>query len=247
MRIFKRVCFLLFIIVFLVGGVYSIYMFYVQSGKENALKKETDKGFNFVREVQSENKSGKEKSMALLEKLREDRGTNIIKGYLSTGEGGIQEPFVHTKDDRFNRKNLFEQYDDVGTVFLYKENNSPMDDVTTYFGHRLDNYNARFTPIGKYNKFKDKVQNLDIFIEEGILKYKLVYVVTVSSNWYDKYNTWSSSGLKEFWRDSSKEGTILDSFGGFKEGQKYAVLSTCSNNAGSFVTVAIYKLLDFEK
>lgn len=191
--------------------------------------------------------SGKEKAKIALDKIREELKQPNIVGYLTTGEGGINEPFMWAEDDRYLNSNLFGEYDDIGTVFLYKFNKSPFDDVTTYFGHRLHYYDIRFSPIGKYEKFKDKVKTLDVYTDEGILKYKLAMVVSVNRMWYDNFVTWTAEGLAEFWKSVEQNGTIYDKFEEYNPDKKYAILSTCNDSDAINSAVAIYELVEFEK
>lgn len=190
--------------------------------------------------------SGIEKSKKVLEKVREDYKEPGILGFMSTGEGGINEPFMWASDDRFLNCDVHGNYSEFGSIFLYRLNSSPLDEITTYYGHRLEQRQTRFSMIGKYNKYKDKVQNLDIYTDQGILHYKLVYVVVVDGKWYQDYNTWSRGGLKVFWEDSKDTGKVLDSFREFDSGKKYTVLSTCNEASGVHNAVAIYELIEEE-
>lgn len=243
--------FLSVLLVFLLVCV-SAFCFYMFFNKELRDLKEGNKinqVVSAIKEVEAKEKekSGKEIANEVINRVRKEMGAEDILGYMSTGDGGINEPFMWAEDDRYLDRNVHNVYDGLGTIFLYRYNSSPMDEVTTYFGHRIAHSGIRFSPIGKYESYKDKLKELAIYTSEGILKYKLSMVVRVNRKWYDDFNTWSREGLREFWEKAELGGIVYDKFSEYQDGKKYVVLSSCDDVEAVNSAVAIYELIEFKK
>lgn len=219
-----------------------------QKDKEaNESIKISEKAVKEVKE-KSKDKSPLEVSRELLAKLRKDYGTDNIKGFIDTGEGGIKEPFVYSENDKFLWENPRGVYDGLGTVFLYKYNKSAFDDVVTYFGHTFENFRPiRFTKIGFYSQYRDVVREMDIYTDEGIMKYKLAFVSKIPTKEYDSMVTWTRDGIRDFFIKAKSKGTTLDNFRNYNESSKYAVLSACADFGGREVCVGVYELIEIQK
>ncbi len=219
-----------------------------QKDKEaNEIVEISEKAVKEVKE-KSKDKSPLEVSRELLAKLRKDYGTDNIKGFIDTGEGGIKEPFVYSEDDKFLWDSPKGVYDGFGTVFLYKYNESAFDDATTYFGHCFENFRPiKFTKIGFYPQYKDVVKEMDIYTDEGIMKYKLAFVTQILSKDYDTMVTWTKDGMRDFFIEAKSKGTVLDDFRPYNEDAKYALLSACAEFGGRVVSTAVYELVEIQK
>lgn len=190
--------------------------------------------------------SGRKKAQQILQAMHEKLpGANFI-GWLSTGEGGINEPICYAKDDRYLTHNVYDKYAEEGAVFLYHKNATPLDECTTYFGHRMDCASSRFSLLARYREYKEKLQTARIVISQGILSYRLAFVAEVNRVWYEPYETWTKLGLKAFANDAKKAGYLLDEKLAFDETKQYAVFSTCNKPSVNGVVVGVYELEKFE-
>lgn len=195
---------------------------------------------------QAKPESGREKAIEILQAIREKFSGAAFIGWLSTGEGGINEPICYAKDDRYLTHNIYGEYAEEGAVFLYQKNASPLDECATYFGHRMDCASSRFSLLARYTEYKDRLQTAQIVISQGILSYRLAFVAAVSRPWYESYETWTKSGLSAFAHDAKKEGFVIDEKLAFDETKKYAVFSTCNKPSINGVVVGVYELVNFE-
>ncbi|HHU52653.1 MAG TPA: hypothetical protein GXZ43_01045 [Clostridiaceae bacterium] len=185
-----------------------------------------------------------EQSKLLLDQLNERYETDKIIAFLDTGEGGIREIIAFDPDsDYYDRRDIKGNYDHSGTVFLYKENNSVLDDYTNYFGHSMQD-GTRLKKLVDYEKNKELIESVKLYTYDGILIYELVQIVEVESKWYDKYKTWEQADFIEFYENSAVEGNLIMRNQSYDPHSKYMTLNTCQDYSGKIKTVAIYKLIE---
>ncbi|NLJ70425.1 MAG: hypothetical protein GX328_03040 [Clostridiaceae bacterium] len=185
-----------------------------------------------------------EQSKLLLDQLNERYETDKIIAFLDTGEGGIREIVAFDPNsDYYDRRDIKGNYDHSGTVFLYKENESVLDDFTNYFGHSMQD-GTRLKKIVDYETNKKLLESAKIYTYEGILVYELVQIVEVESKWYDKYKTWQQADFMDFYETSAVEGNLVMRNESYDPQCKYMTLNTCQDYLGKVKTVAIYKLIE---
>lgn len=178
----------------------------------------------------------------IIKRLNENNETNNIIAYLDTGENGIQEIIAHDPQGEFYKnKNIKGETDLAGTIFLCKENRSPHDSSTTYFGHNMKD-GTKFGNLVNYDESKDNLQLAILYTEKGVLNYELVFYAVVNDDWYDTLPTWKKEGAKKFWEEVKNEATFLDAKESFDPLASYMFLSTCFDSGLDCKIVAIYKL-----
>lgn len=247
----KRIAVIVVSISLVSGSAYLLQLAGKSSVREAKLKKQAKTVEKIDKEVveevaKNQEETGKEKAMKMLNKLREDLGSELISGYLDTGEGGIKEPTVYTGDDSYLWSNVKGEYDGVGTVYLYGLNKSYKDESLTFFGHKMSHSDVRFRKVCLYNDYKDKLQDLTLYTEDGIGRYKISFVAKIPSVPYDKMITWTRDGIRDFFLEAPRRGVLIDSQREYKEDAKYVVLSTCATADSSELMVAVYEQIEFE-
>lgn len=185
-----------------------------------------------------------EQSKLLLDQLNERYETDKIIAFLDTGEGGIREIVAFDPDsDYYDRRDIKGNYDHSGTVFLYQENQSVLDDYTNYFGHSMQD-GTRLKKLVDYENNKEYIESAKLYTYEGIFIYELVQIVEVESKWYDKYKIWQQADFIEFYESSAVEGNLVMRKESYDQNSKYMTLNTCQDYLGKVKTVAIYKLIE---
>ncbi|MGB4610582.1 MAG: hypothetical protein WBH77_08185 [Saccharofermentanales bacterium] len=185
-----------------------------------------------------------EQSRSLLDQLNKRYETDKIIAFLDTGEGGIREIVAFDPtSDYYDRRDIKGNYDHSGTVFLYKENDSVLDDYTNYFGHSMQD-GTRLKKLVDYENNKEFIELAKLYTYEGILIYELVQIVEVESKWYDNYKTWEQSDFIAFYESAAVEGNLVMRNEPYDPDSKYMTLNTCQDYAGKIKTVAIYKLIN---
>ncbi|MGI6579117.1 MAG: hypothetical protein ACOX3H_02545 [Saccharofermentanales bacterium] len=185
-----------------------------------------------------------EQSKLLLDRLNERYETDKIIAFLDTGENGIREIIAFDPDsDYYDRRDIKGNYDHSGTIFLYKENDSVLDDYTNYFGHSMQD-GTRLKKLTDYKENKELIESAKLYTYEGIFIYELVQIVEVESNWYDKYKTWQQADFMEFYESSAVDGNLVMRNEPYDPHSKYMALNTCQDYLGKVKTVAIYKLIE---
>ncbi len=260
MKTFKKVILILISLILLIVGGLFLTKYKEQAQDEKQVKEEVKQNSLIVNEIEQEIKkldkeikennkkvNYKQKANELLDKLNEENGTDNIIAYLDTGEGGIREVIGYRSDsDYFDRKNIRGEYDYNGTVFLYKENKSPLDDYTNYFAHNVYT-GERFHKLARYAEYKDNLQTATLYTREGVLTYELVQVAVVDSELYDDFVTWEKEGLRSYFEEASQIGKVLLLSETFENNQKYMVLNTCYDDYGNTKSVGIYKLIELKQ
>lgn len=231
-------------------GFFNIYKYFEYEIRDNNLKVQKDYIFEDLKEFNeknnffsNENKEKKEFKDYIFE-LRRKMGYENISGVISTGVGGIFEVFAVSKDDYFLNRDLNGRYNSFGTVFTYENDEDfSKKDVITFFGHHLENSDLRFTPLGKYEKYKKNLNFLDLYTTQNHYSFELAYVVVVDNFWYDKIYINDKKDLEKFWYLSYEKGIILENLKTFESDRKYVILSTCRDLDAEYNVVAIYMSL----
>lgn len=228
---------------FLLSG-YCFYVYFTTEQKCARVCAITKKTESIVSEaLESALTPTSTKKKDLIASLREEYQNKDIIGYMELGR--IKEPIVYSAtDDGYISRDLDKKYSEFGTIFLYKENTSIFDPVITLFGHNVVGHDTKFSRLANYESHQNELKTLRLHTENGLFIYEEQVVVVLDGLVYDKYNTWSYSGLSAFVNDLPDIGTVLyDSTNTLDSNAKYVVLSTCRDPKGVNVVVAIYKLV----
>lgn len=111
-----------------------------------------------------------------VEKLKKELNKNIV-GWIFIKGTNIDEPIVYyPNNDYYLYRDLKDNYNDFGSIFLDENNNIDFKDTVSYvFGHNTFN-NTKFSQLNKFND-KDFLSNnkeISIFTKDKELVYEII-------------------------------------------------------------------------
>lgn len=244
MKIIKKfiTLILLSIIGFSLFNLYNIYK--TDVGEERALKE-----INEIATPKGEAKKDINRDDII--KMKEINSD--IVGYLKFDTEIIKEPVVQTTDNSYYlTHDINHDYNDFGTVFMNKDNNTDDTNLVLYGHAGLYTGTQKFSNLNLLLSNSQKTQEncyFNFYTENEIRRYQISYIIKNANQDEFNHQILNFNNEEEFnkWITFARDNNTIDCLNEINYGDKFMTLQTCIHGGGDEKVIVIAKEIERKK
>lgn len=240
MKIFKRIFYIVFIVILISVMLVSITMF-LKDKKQDKEEQEVFEDLITIIENNDDTNREDNADYSMLFKQNQD-----MIAWIKIEDTNINYPVMQTKDrpNYYLRKDFYKEYSYYGTPYMQENCDIDLSDNLIIYGHHIKN-SSMFGVLEKYKNKEFYNDHKEIkFITKGeVNRYEIVYTFKTSATRgfeYYKYIDFNNKSEFNTFNTKCKELAFFDTNISSNYGDKYITLSTCDYTMknGRFVVIA---------